>query len=264
MSINLSTNMLDLAIEHEYQKIFHLPDEKVFGYEALLRFSGGFSGGNIEDAFELARENGYLYELDTKSIANAVGSFPVEYLGEELLFINIYPSTLLHDQFESFIIKLLKLYPQLRGKVVFELNEAQTESDYWNVPSFKNKINFLKMQGFNIALDDVGKGAATIPKIIEFSPDYVKLDRYFAKDLHVSEEKQKFISLFIELLNPKIGLVLEGIEEKADLEQAKKLNVPVIQGYLLGRPQKVSALDFDMPSGFSYNEHLYVNHIERF
>jgi EAL domain-containing protein (putative c-di-GMP-specific phosphodiesterase class I) len=41
------------------------------------------------------------------------------------------------------------------------------------------------------------------------------------------------------IIGKKIYLVLEGIEQEIDLTQAKLLNVPVAQGYLLGEPQKL-------------------------
>ena len=235
----MGSRIQNQMIESVYQPMWNLNDWKVFGYEALLRFPDGYCNGNIEMAFNMAREDGCLYELDTRSITNAINSFPIHQLGEELLFINIYPSTLLHEEFELFIHKLLDNYPHSKGKIVFELNETKEEAYMWAIPELQKKIEILKEYGFYIALDDVGKGAATLRKIIEFSPDYIKLDRYFAKELNASKRKQHIVSLLIQYSKNKMGLILEGIEEAIDLAQAKALNVPVAQGYLLGKPTKV-------------------------
>jgi EAL domain-containing protein (putative c-di-GMP-specific phosphodiesterase class I) len=101
--------------------------------------------------------------------------------------------------------------------------------------------NPLLLYLFLYSLDDVGKGIAGLNKIIEFAPNYIKLDRYFSMGLSQSKEKQQIISLLIQYANGKMGLILEGIEEEVDLEQAKILNVPVVQGYLLGKPEKLTA-----------------------
>lgn len=240
MGLDLLTSIQDQKIEHVYQPMWNLTDRKVFGYEALIRFPDGFCGGNIEKAFEIAREEGCLYDLDTKSISCSVNSFPFHHLDEELLFINIYPSTLLHEQFETFIDHLLERYPYIQGKIVFELSETIEEESLWTIPEFHKRVSVIKEYGFYIALDDIGKGVANFQKIIEFSPNYIKLDRYFARDLNISKEKQRMVSLLIKYSEKKMGLILEGIEEEVDLAQAKKLNVPVVQGYLLGRPQKIT------------------------
>jgi EAL domain-containing protein (putative c-di-GMP-specific phosphodiesterase class I) len=229
-------------IETVFQPMWNLDRSTIFGYEALLRFTDGFYDGNIERAFDLARENGVIFELDTMAITNSVSSFPKQLLRSEmLLFINVYSSTLLHPQFENFINQLMNKFPQVQGKLVFELNETEKEEASWSIPELKEKITLLKEKGFLVALDDVGKGIAGLNKIIEFAPNYIKLDRYFSMGLSQSKEKQQIISLLIQYANGKMGLILEGIEEEVDLEQAKILNVPVVQGYLLGKPEKLTA-----------------------
>ncbi|WP_413305872.1 EAL domain-containing protein [Bacillus sp. 1P10SD] len=229
-----------LKMEHVYQPMWNVANMSLFGYEALLRFPDGVFEGNIETFFEQAREAGMLYELDTKSIFGAAKSFPLHRLDEERLFINIYPSTLLHPEFEVFIGQFLLTFPQAYGKIVFELSETKFEDDIWEIKELKERVKLLKEKGFLIALDDIGKGAAELQKMIEFTPDYIKLDRYFARELAESKEKQEMIALFIQYSKGKMGVILEGIEQGLDLEQAKRLHVPVAQGYLLGKPQKVT------------------------
>jgi EAL domain-containing protein (putative c-di-GMP-specific phosphodiesterase class I) len=232
-------NIQQEHIEHVYQPLCNAENGNIFGYEALLRFTDE-SLTNIEEVFEWARKKEKIYELDTISIWYAVDSFPLHRLNSSLLFINVYPSTVLHLQFKPFIDQLIKKYPQIRDKVVLEINESKIEEDNWKNPEFKKMLMYLKENGFSIALDDIGKGVATFQKIIEMSPNYIKLDRYFSIDLHSTKEKQHFISLLVKFAKNKMGLILEGIEKESDLSQAKLLQVPFVQGYLLGKPQKIN------------------------
>lgn len=242
MSLNLASTIRLKKIESVYQPIWNINNSTIFGYEALLRFPDGFCGGNIEKAFELARNEGALYELDTRAISNAVSSFPLHLLNKGLLlFINIYPSTLLHSQFSLFLNQLMKKYPQIEGKIVFELSESEQEESCWALSELKEKLLMIKEKGFLVALDDVGKGVAGLQKMIEFCPNYMKLDRYFSKELSKSKEKQDMISLLLQYSKQKMEVILEGLEEEVDLEQAKSLNVPIVQGYLLGKPEKLTA-----------------------
>lgn len=244
MKVEYSQNNENHIIEHAYQPIWKLDNWKLYGYEALLRFSDGYCQGNIEAAFEKVRDEGDLYELDIMSISKAVSHFPFQHYYSERLFVNIFPSTLLNEKFESFITQLLIEHPQAKGKVVIELNESREEEQIWMIPKLKEKITFLKSQNFYIALDDVGKGVATLQKIIEFSPDYIKLDRYFARELYRSKEKQKMVTLLVEYTRSGMTLILEGIEQEIDLAKAKSLNVPIAQGFLLGRPQKLTKQNY--------------------
>lgn len=226
-------------MEHVFQPLWKFDSWDIYGYEALLRISDESQNLNIEYVLDLVREDGGLYELDTTSVTMAINRFPFDQFHSELLFINIFPSTMLHESFESFIKDLLICYPQARGKIVFEINETKHEEHRWETSKLEEKINFLKEHHFYVAFDDVGKGSATLQKVIEFSPHIIKLDRYFAHELSKSKEKQEMISLLIEYTKQEKILILEGIEEATDLAKAIALGVPVGQGYLLGRPGRL-------------------------
>lgn len=238
--------MLNKAdIRHIYQPMWNLDGWKVFGYEALMRISNR-ANTEIENVFIEARMKGQLFELDTIAIESAIRHFPLHILEEGLLFINFFPSTLMDERFLTFVMNLIDQYSIRSENIVFELNETIEEEHIWNLPEFKERMATLRDMGFKVALDDIGKGAATIQKIVEFSPDYIKLDRYFSENLSTSKEKQEMITLLIEYAKQKMGLILEGIETDVDLAYAKMIRVPVVQGYLLGRPQRM-----DEPSGLS-------------
>lgn len=67
-------------------------------------------------------------------------------------------------------------------------------------------------------------------------PDFVKLDYSKGKNLSKSNIKQQLVSLFLDYTNENMKLVLEGIEKKEDLLVAKKLGVPLLQGYYISKP----------------------------
>ncbi|OKO94806.1 hypothetical protein BRO54_1361 [Geobacillus proteiniphilus] len=154
--------------------------------------------------------------------------------------LNVYPSTILHHEFKPFLKRVVERFPYIENRIVFELNETKEEEGIWKDGELKAAIELMRGYGFYIAIDDVGKGASTLQKIIELQPDYVKLDRYFAQGLAANEEKQKMVSLLASYCGRKMVLVLEGIEEEVDLAQAKLLRVPAAQGYLLGKPGKLT------------------------
>jgi EAL domain-containing protein (putative c-di-GMP-specific phosphodiesterase class I) len=223
--------------EHVYQPLWNLMNWSIFGYESLLRVNGV---KNIEQFFQKAREEGCLYELDLISLESSISQFPFLEQKRGLLFVNVYPSTISRREFAQLLKKMVERFPYIKNRIVFELNETTEDDDRWKDGELKAAVQWIREHGFYIAVDDVGKGASTLQKIIELQPDYIKLDRYFAQGLAVNVEKQRMLSLLVNYCSPKIVLVLEGIEKEVDLAQAKLLRVPAAQGYLLGRPERLT------------------------
>ncbi|MGP3561232.1 EAL domain-containing protein [Geobacillus sp. BK01] len=223
--------------EHVYQPLWDLFNWSIFGYESLVRVNGV---NYVERLFQAAREEGCLYEFDLVLLESSISQFPFLEKKGRLLFVNVYPSTVLHHKFEPFLKRIIERFPYAKNRIVFELNETKAEEDIWGDDGLKAAIQTMREYGFYIAIDDVGKGASTLQKIIELQPDYVKLDRYFAQGLASNEEKQKIVSLLADYCGRKMVLVLEGIEKEVDLAQAKLLRVPAAQGYLLGKPGKLT------------------------
>ncbi|EJL38741.1 hypothetical protein BAG01nite_05320 [Brevibacillus agri] len=220
-----------------FQPLVELANGKCFGYEALLRCS---SGASPERLFQTARQSGRLYELDTTAMRGAVFAYFAEVSQAQhapYLFLNVFPSTLLHPGFCALLEEMLAAHPACCQRIVLEINEATEEDKMWDIRLLGQKIRDLRAYGYLIALDDVGSGAASLRKIVEYEPDIVKLDRYFGNQLALSPNKQKLVSLFVDFCRGQSHLVLEGLEEPDDLATAKTLGVPLGQGFLLGRPR---------------------------
>lgn len=226
---------------HAFQPIYGLAARNVLGYEALIRTG---TGASPNDLFQTAQTMKCLSQMDMWSIEAALRDFfsmPALRNGRELLFVNVFPSTLVGDAFPSFIEGLGRNYRHDRQRVVLEINESITEERVWNDPLFARRIQDVREQGFRIALDDVGEGVTSLRKIVELSPDFIKLDRFFSRELSRSGRKQKMVRLFAEYCRNDAGLILEGIEREEDLRQAAVLSVPFGQGYVLGKPAPLAS-----------------------
>lgn len=219
-------------IFHEYQTIIDLKTEDVFGYEALVRSNNEYNPFHL---IQTARKTNVLFKLDTISIKVAL--IEMKKSLNSNFFINIFPSTVIHPNFQFFLDELLTIEKENRNKIIFELNEENKEHGIWSILSFKERIEQLRKNNFKIALDDVGTAAASLINVIEFEPDFIKLDKYFAKSLDKSSKKQKIIQLFAQNKNNETKIILEGIETKEDLIAAKELGVDLGQGYFISKPE---------------------------
>ncbi|WP_276357523.1 EAL domain-containing protein [Cohnella caldifontis] len=227
------------SLYHEFQPIQRIPGGKTFGYEALIRSKTGESPDFILQQY---RYRNLLPKVDMWSIDHSSSVFfadPNIRLGDEVLFVNIYPSTVTGNAFPEFMNGfMLKFKPYCR-RIVFELNESVAEGRYWSDPVFYRRIRELRRQGFRIALDDVGEGTTTFRKIVELLPEFIKLDKFFACGLSDDPNKQKLIRFFAEYCKDESLLILEGIEMQEDLICSSSLGVPLGQGFLLGKPSQL-------------------------
>ncbi|WP_044747897.1 EAL domain-containing protein [Bacillus alveayuensis] len=224
--------------KHVYQPIWDLTNWKIIGYESLIRVKNQ-PFVNVELLFKEARKNNCLYELDTAAIENSILYFPRFYFNMRLLFLNIFPSTLRHEQFHSFLTSLVEKYPFIQGRIVFELNETIFEDQYWEIIELQKAVSMLKRYGFSIAFDDVTNNSCTLQKVNELCPDFIKLDREYANGLAENQENQEYITNLINNLPENTVVILEGIEDGKDLAQAKLIKVPIGQGFLLGTPAEL-------------------------
>ncbi len=212
---------------HVFQPIYDLQEWEIFGYEALIRTN---QFPNAESFILLARQLNYLYLLDTASIQLAIESIKMYNIK---LFINIFPSTLVHPLFSPFLEMLNSSVP-IKQNIVFEINESEKIFDY---RLFKKSVEQLKELNYLVALDDFGKNDSRPDKILDLEPNFVKLDKSLANQLKKKEGNQKIIEkILVHCESKKSKVVLEGIEREEDLAAAKALGVHFGQGYLLGEP----------------------------
>lgn len=247
---NLDYIIGELDFYHEFQPIIDLSKKKIFGFEALIR-SQHFN--NPELLFNYTEEHNQLFELDLVSVFKAIYTFSHfwEKHNNFILFVNVYPSTLMNPSFSYYLKKFSSIVSFQPCFIVFEINEAEKAL---NSTDLKESILNLKKQGFLIALDDVGKGESTIKTILEIDPDIVKTDRYFAKNLTEFPKKQKVIELMIELCGIDTQVIVEGIETSEDLQTILEIGVPFGQGYFLGKPKPIDT--FSKPLILEFMHHL--------
>ncbi len=107
----MDANVLKELPYEDFQFVYQpiLCDEFVRRRWVLRLFAApGFrKKGQIEELFSLCRTPWILYKLDTMAIEGAIKNFPFEVLKSEDLFINVFPSTLLHSHFQLFLTYLL-------------------------------------------------------------------------------------------------------------------------------------------------------------
>nr|WP_288010861.1 EAL domain-containing protein [Kyrpidia sp.] len=237
--------MVDEILEHEtldvvYQPIVNHADGVLFAHEALSRPQGS---GNLipPDAwFRAAYEYNRSVDADLLALTTSVSllrALPPE-IRTIPLFVNVMPSSLVQESF----VEQLQVF---LGEGLCEPHQLVIEIvEYISYdPSFLSKmIEPIRSLGVRIALDDVGAASTSLMALLEFEPDFVKVDRVLVQGISTSSSKQRFLSCLVRLVGTGNAVIAEGVENDEDLVAIREAGVNMSQGYYWSRPMSVNDL----------------------
>jgi diguanylate cyclase (GGDEF)-like protein/PAS domain S-box-containing protein len=120
------------------------------------------------------------------------------------------------------------------GGLTIEVTESAVMGDMDRMLGVFDGLHGL---GVALALDDFGTGHSSLSRLALLPFDYVKIDRSFIAPSR-DEARASILVEAIASLCQTLGLVAvaEGVETGEQLEAVRRLGIPFVQGYLLGRP----------------------------
>jgi EAL domain-containing protein (putative c-di-GMP-specific phosphodiesterase class I) len=217
----------EAAVRPVFQPIVDVGTGAVAGYEALARFEPDNGAGPAE-WFDAAARLGYGGRLEAKVLEvqlEARRSLPPN----TFLSVNIRPDSLESDE----VATVLHRERDLRALVV-ELTEQAAVADY---DRLRDDLRSLRARGAHVAVDDAGSGYSSLRHILALEPQFVKLDRALVSNLHANPRKLAAVRALGALAAAlDAWVVAEGVEEVEELDALLAIEVPLVQGYLLGRP----------------------------
>lgn len=231
------------AVRVEFQPLVRLADGAVVAYEALGR--GDRPGApcspgellGVAEPVGLAGELSALFRERQLEEARRLPGLPSG--DRPRIFLNTHPSEM--SRWETLLDSLRRfrsVEPDL--PVVLEIHESAV-TDLDTFCALRKRLDGL---GVRLAFDDFGAGQARLEELCEVSPDYVKFDLHFARDLHrVSEKRREMVRALVRMmLDMSITTVVEGVEDAEEATACRELGFDLAQGYHFGRPAPLAAL----------------------
>jgi len=217
-----------------YEPIVDVKTHTVFGYEALARGPEGTALYSAPALFSSATNEDLLFQLDClcrRSGLDGARDFPV---GAKL-FLNIRPTTIFDPGFRATALRqTLEGCGLQPSDVVLEISEQESIS---NFEIFREIRDYYGNLGFQIAMDDVGTGYASLESVIELSPEFIKVDRAFVAGIDQDPTRQQLLAA-LRTVADQIGarIIGEGLDTLEELETLGRLEIPFGQGWLFGKP----------------------------
>ena len=219
-----------------FQPLANLRDGSVYAHEALIRGPIDTPLHTPDVLLNLARREGVLQDFELLCVFTALEQWGAQ-VTPGRLFVNLSADALVHG---VALLGAARLGQSLRRcgvnarLLVLEITEHERVTD---MPLLRQAINAVHACGARVALDDFGDGRSSLRLWCEVKPDFVKIDKYFIHDISDHPEKLQMVQA-IKGIADVFGtqLIAEGIETCDDLRALRDLDIPLGQGWLLGRP----------------------------
>lgn len=151
----------------------------------------------------------------------------------------------------NFVIRLTEItdrYQVNKSNIWIEITEDVMETD--KEKAYQN-MRLCKEGGFNIALDDFGKGYTSLNDLKYYPIDRIKIDKSVLND-DTNPDSEKWLRAMIcfsHSLNKDV--ICEGIENKTQIAMLKKMGCDYFQGYHYGIAKSVDQLEEKMSQWIS-------------
>ncbi len=196
-----------------FQPIIDVPNQRVWGYEALVRGLKGEPAFSILD--QLSEHT--RYRFDQSSRVMAIETAGALFRGQDLrLSINFMPNAVYEPS--ACIQKSLAAAKRAgfpHEKLMFEFTEDERIVDPGHL---QNIVETYRELGFLTALDDFGAGYAGLGLLARLQPDLLKVDMELVRDIDLSQPKQAIVAGIVGIARAlDILVIAEGVETDDEL-----------------------------------------------
>ncbi len=221
-----------------YQPIVRLPERRLCGFEALVRWPQADGSTVPPDQFiALAEESGLIVDLGDWVLRQSLAFLSVLHQqGMQHLkaSVNLSVAQFRHPRLIESIQQALKISGVPAGCLQLEVTESICAPSGVDV---RERLLALANLGVAIAIDDFGTGFSSLAYLDSLGAHHLKLDRSFVTRLDQPQPGAPIAALVLDLARTLgMGVVAEGVETPAQAAYLEAHGCPMAQGFLFGRP----------------------------
>lgn len=236
---------LRLALENEefrlvYQPRLSLGDQRVLGFEALIRWEHPERGTlSPKDFLAVAEARGLIVPIGAWVLDAACEQLAAWTTERDPAFasltmsVNVSGRQLRERHFVDLVRSTLDRHGLAPGQLCLEVAERALVQDG---PDSRSALEALAVLGVQLAVDDFGATYTSLARLPQFPVGVVKLEQ-----LTVSSHERGIVAAVIAMAHGLgMSVVGGGIETVAQLNDLVELACDDGQGFLLGRPLSVA------------------------
>lgn len=223
-----------------FQAQYNALEERIYGYEVLFRLEiPPYGFVNPERFIAIAERHELMVDLGLKIVDLSLKAFkPMLKKDPSLsLSINVSAKELTKNTYVQKFVDRVKKHGYTNEQLCIEVTESAFADLYEQLIDNTRQLRAL---GFQVALDDFGKGFSSFRYLVDLDLDIVKIDRYFVNKPIEDKNYEIFISgLIFTLKSLGLTVLIEGIENEEQYRFFQRLGVHQMQGFLLDKPSKL-------------------------
>lgn len=246
--IRLETQLRDAltqgGLEVRYQPILDLRDERIAGYEALIRWEHPQRGPVSPAEFiRLAEETSlivpvghYVFDAVCGALARlqAAGVSPLPFIA-----VNVSGRQLAEED----ILATLQTAAARAGVPASAVKIEVTESLTLDIDGVAALIARAHAAGVKVALDDFGTGFSNLGHLHKLHFDTVKLDQGFVRQMLQAPRCHAIVQAITAMVSAlDAHMVAEGVETREQLDALRAIGCRYAQGWLIGKAMGVDEL----------------------
>lgn len=228
-----------------YQPIVHLIEERIVGFEALVRWDHPTRGLLGPDQFLAVAEDSGLIVHISREVTAQVCRTLVALPQIPSVALNLSAVQLLQSGWSSALLRQARDAGVDPHRLTVEITETAALDISQRT---KAGLRTLRKCGVNVHVDDFGTGFSSIALLRELPVTGLKLDASFVRDLTTRKSAANALAAGLAGLADGLGLtgVAEGIERADQARRLVALGWRYGQGYHFGRPQEIPAVTADL------------------
>ncbi len=227
-----------------YQPVLRVEDQRIVGFEALLRWRHPRRGMVDPAAFiAVAEETNLIVQIGAWVLREACrqlrawrgrfGDQPGISVG-----VNVSGRQLLTPGLAEHVRRAIAEHGVPARRLHLEITENVLMED---AMAAAGVIDELKTLGVHILMDDFGTGYSSLSYLRRFALDALKIDREFVMHLEVEENLELVRTIVTLARNLGLGVVAEGVESTQQYLQLRALDCQFVQGFLFSPPVDAEA-----------------------
>src|SRR3954463_1252154 len=228
-----------------YQPIVSLDDERLLGYEALIRWQHPTRGLLPPGAFLSAAENNRLTSRLGEWVLHQACWDAAGWDADLRVHVNISARHLAEPGFSELVADALAESGLAPERLELEITESTA---LFAAEATLSAVDTVTETGVTLALDDFGTGYSAITALHRLPIHTVKIDRSFVADV-VTEPATAALVQGLLQLGQGMGLqvIAEGIEDGDQARWRRGHRSSMARGYPCGRPAPLPARELSPP-----------------
>ncbi|MDG2990971.1 EAL domain-containing protein [Candidatus Synechococcus calcipolaris G9] len=244
VEINLRRALEEKELCLYYQPIYSLQDNRLKGFEALIRWQHPQEGLVGPERFiDLAEETGLIIPIGNYVLWQAcqqMQAWLTEFPGDDLsISVNVSNRQFIQPKIVEQVLTTLERTQLSPHCLQLEITETMVIE---NPELMQQVLLDLKAHDIRLNMDDFGTGYSSLSYLARLPIDVLKIDRSFVQQIQEGDEKLEIIRAIASLAcSLNLEVVAEGIETAHQVSKLRELGCQYGQGYYFDRPLSLEA-----------------------